>query len=360
MDTSATYPMIGLMSGTSGDGLDIVFASFDYNRGWTFDLVCGETIPFPDDLGHDLTRSHLVKGEDLALLDIRFGQWMGIQVADFCLRNRVRPLAVASHGHTVFHQPEKHLTLQIGNGWALHAACHLPVINDFRTLDVQLGGQGAPLVPVGDKLLFPAYDYCLNLGGIANISMERDSQRIAFDVCPFNLLFNHFAKKAGMPFDDSGNLARSGSVIPHLLEALSNAPYYAQKGAKSLGREDIEKSFLPLTDIPVLDPRDILATLSEHFAAVIAKSINETSPKNALLLATGGGALNAFFLKKLASKLGSDTILNVPDETLIAYKEALVFAFLGILRLRKENNSLASVSGASRDNCGGTLYGLEI
>lgn len=357
---TATYPMIGLMSGTSGDGLDIVFASFEFNKCWTFELVCGETIPFPRDLGDELAHCHRFSGEELAHLDIRFGQWMGQQVSAFCDRHGVKPLAVASHGHTVFHQPEKRLTLQIGNGWALHTACLLPVINDFRSLDVQLGGQGAPLVPVGDKLLFPSYDYCLNLGGIANISMERDNQRIAFDVCPFNLLFNYFAKKAGQPYDDSGNLARSGSVIPHLLDELSKASYYTIKGAKSLGREDIEKSFLPLVDLPELNHGDILATLSEHFAAIIANSINEMSPKKALLLATGGGAFNTFFLEKLASKLGSGTTLSVPEETLVAYKEGLVFAFLGVLRLRKEINSLASVSGASRDNCGGTVYGFEI
>lgn len=357
---TATFPMIGLMSGTSGDGLDIVFASFEFNKGWTYELVCGETIPFPYDLGHELTRCHLFTGEDLADLDIRFGKWMGREVADFCDRNGIKPHAVASHGHTVFHQPEKCLTLQIGNGWALNAACHLPVINDFRSLDVQLGGQGAPLVPIGDKLLFPSYDYCLNLGGIANISMERNSQRIAFDICPFNLLFNHFAKKAGRLYDESGNMARSGSVLPHLLDDLSQAFYYRLKGAKSLGREDIEKSFLPLVDSPELNHRDILATLSEHFATMIAKSINETSPKRALLLATGGGAFNTFFLEKLASKLGSDTTVSVPEETLVSYKEALVFAFLGVLRLRNETNSLASVSGASRDNCGGTLYGFDI
>ncbi|HSI78502.1 MAG TPA: anhydro-N-acetylmuramic acid kinase [Lunatimonas sp.] len=357
---TATYPMIGLMSGTSGDGLDIVYATFEFSKGWTFELVCGETIPFPGDLGNDLSHCHLFNGKDLALLDIRFGHWMGKQVADFCNQNGVKPLAVASHGHTVFHQPEKLLTLQIGNGWALHTSSHLPVVNDFRSLDVQLGGQGAPLVPIGDKLLFSSYDYCLNLGGIANISMERGNQRIAYDVCPFNLLFNFFAKKAGKPYDDSGRLARSGTVIPHLLDDLSQATFYTLKGAKSLGREDIEKSFLPLVDLPDLNHCDILATLSEHFATIIASSINETSPKKALLLATGGGAFNTFFLEKLASKLDGGITLSIPEETIIAYKEALVFAFLGVLRLRHEINSLASVSGASRDNCGGTLYGFEI
>lgn len=356
----ATYPMIGLMSGTSGDGLDIVFAVFKYDKEWSFELVCGETIPFPEHLGDALSQCHLFNGEDLAHLDIHFGHWMGLQVAEFCRRNQATPLAIASHGHTVFHQPEKHLTSQIGNGWALYVASQLPVINDFRSLDVQLGGQGAPLVPVGDKLLFAEFDYCLNLGGIANISLEVENQRVAFDICPFNLLFNHFAKKTGVPFDDKGNLARSGSVLPHLLNALSNASYYALTGARSLGREDIEKSFLPLTELPDTNPIDILATLSEHTAMMIARSINQTSSKNKLLLVTGGGAFNRFFLEKLAIKLGKDTTLSVPEEDLIAYKEALVFAFLGVLRMRREINCLASVSGASKDSCGGTLYGLDL
>lgn len=359
MYKTATYPMIGLMSGTSGDGLDIVFALFKYDTKWTFELVCGETIPFPKDLGDALSQCHLFKSEDLAHLDIRFGRWMGLQVADFCLREQISPLAIASHGHTVFHQPEKNLTLQIGNGWALHVASQLPVINDFRSLDVQLGGQGAPLVPIGDKLLFDAYDYCLNLGGIANVSMEKDGLRVAFDVCPFNLLFNHFAQKSGFPFDDKGNLAKSGSVLPLLLDALYNIPYYSVNGARSLGREDIEKTYLPLTDLPDTNPTDILATLSEHFATMIAKPIKQIPSKNGIILATGGGAFNTYFLEKLALKLGKGSTLSVPDEDIIAYKEALVFAFLGVLRLRKEINCLASVSGASQNSCGGTLYGFD-
>jgi anhydro-N-acetylmuramic acid kinase len=360
MHNPASYPMVGLMSGTSGDGLDIVFAIFHKDKDWVFELVCGETIQFPDDLGDALSRCHTFYGEDLAYLDIQFGHWMGTQVADFCRRHQVSPRAVASHGHTVFHQPENRLTLQIGNGWALHVASKLPVINDFRSLDVQLGGQGAPLVPIGDKLLFPAYDYCLNLGGIANISLERQGQRIAFDICPFNLLFDHFSKKLGLSYDDRGNLAKSGKALPHMLDDLSHIPYYALKGSKSLGREDIEKHFLPVTDIPDKNPADILATLSEHFATVITKCVNDSSIKNGLLLATGGGALNTFFLEKMASKLGDNTTVSVPDKDLLAYKEALIFAFLGVLRLRNEVNSLASVSGASRNNCGGTLYGTVL
>nr|MBI1228595.1 anhydro-N-acetylmuramic acid kinase [Cytophagales bacterium] len=357
MHKPESYPLIGLMSGTSGDGLDIVFSRFHFNKTWTFELLCGETVSFPQALGRALVNSHKLSGEELSYLDIRFGRWMGEQVADFCRRNDVEPIAVASHGHTVFHQPDNLLTLQIGNGWSLHTACGLPVITDFRSLDVQLNGQGAPLVPIGDKLLFAAYDYCLNLGGIANISMERNEQRIAFDVCPFNLLFNHFARKSGLPYDDKGDLARSGSVLPELLDSLSNMPFYRLKGAKSLAREDIEKDFLPLVALSDTAAEDILATLSEHFSTEIAKTINAESVKDGLLLVTGGGAFNTFFLENLSQKLGKTITISVPDEQLISYKEALVFAFLGVLRLRNEPNSLASVTGASRDNCGGVIYG---
>lgn len=353
--------MVGLMSGTSCDGLDIVAATFTpgASTAWHYELQAAETVAFPPSLGKSLKESHLLSALDLAILDITFGRWMGETVQDFCSKHQLAPLAIASHGHTVFHQPEKKLTLQIGNGWSLHASSGLPVINDFRSLDVQLGGQGAPLVPIGDQLLFPEFDICLNLGGIANISYGQAGRRIAFDVSPFNLLFNRYAEKWGVPFDKGGEVARTGSVHQSLLNKLGSLPFYRIDHFKSLGRENIEEEFLPLLEGFHLSVPDILATLSQHFAYQVAETIHHNIDDNKRLLCTGGGAYNEFFIENLRKQAGDSIDIVVPDATLVEFKEALIFGFLGVLRLLNKPNCLASVTGASNDSCGGTLYGFN-
>lgn len=353
----SSYTTIGLMSGTSGDGLDLAYCQFDFNNQWSFQILNAITIPFPTELEERLLNCHLLSALDLALLDVEFGRWMGKQVKDFCNAKEIRPLAVCSHGHTVFHQPEKGLSLQIGNGWALHEECNQLVINDFRMRDVQLGGQGAPLVPIGDRLLFPAIDFCLNLGGIANISMESSGQRIAFDTCPFNLLLNQQAKLLGNAFDENGTWASEGNLDSKLFEQLNQLPFYTKSMAKSLGREDLEKDFMPLIEQAGLPSKDILRTLIEHYAFQIAKVIKAyQSTAIPSVLITGGGAYNSFFIERLDHHLGSNWKKSHASKELIEFKEALVFGFLGVLRLRKENNCLSSVTGASKDSSGGTLF----
>ncbi|WP_194775982.1 anhydro-N-acetylmuramic acid kinase [Pararhodonellum marinum] len=355
-----SYQMLGLMSGTSGDGLDMACCEFNFGSHWSHRLIKSKTSLFPEKLGEKLNQAHVLNGADLAILDRDFGKWMGEQVHYFCTSESLNPLAIASHGHTVFHQPQNRTSLQIGNGWDMLIASGIPVINDFRNLDIALGGQGAPLVPVGDRLLFADMDFCLNLGGICNISMEVSGERKAFDICPFNLLLNRVIQKIGLPFDDGGKLARSGKLIPEFLKALDSVPFYTQKGAKSLGREDLEKDFFPLLN-NLNDPEeDILFTIVNHYAGqisnVILSHLNGSESKK--LLATGGGAYHRFFMESLAQNLkGKVTIVDASPE-LIEFKEAIVFAFLGVLRLRGENNCLASVTGAKRDSCGGTMYGL--
>lgn len=358
MDKRSSYKMIGLMSGTSGDGLDIAYCDFQLDNGkWSYRLQLHETIVFPETLEKNLMQAHELSGLDLSLLDVSFGKWMGEQVRFFVSKHQLKIDAVASHGHTVFHQPDKRLTLQIGNGWALHKACGLPVINDFRMLDVQLGGQGAPLVPIGDRLLFGEFDYCINLGGIANVSMEYSGIRLAFDICPFNLLLNHFAALEGKAYDEDGNLARSGKLIPEVLEQLNQIRFYDIQGSKSLGREDMAQ-FLEFLEGKSHSPEDVLHTLVHHFAYQIKNSIRPPERGIAKVLVTGGGAFNAYFMEILAATLGSSFEIVPASKSLINYKEALIFAFLGVLRLRNENNCLYTVTGASRDNCGGVVYGL--
>lgn len=358
MKTQSTYKVIGLMSGTSGDGLDIAYCEFEKKDHWTFQIQASETVPFPKKLGKKLKRSHLMNGYRLALLDVEFGNWMGVQVRDFTQKNDIEAEVVSSHGHTVFHQPSKKLSLQIGNGWALHAASGIPVINDFRMLDVQLGGQGAPLVPIGDKLLFSEYDYCINLGGIANISMEAEGKRIAFDICPFNLLLNHFAEVCGKPYDKNGKLARKGKLLKKVLKQLNKLPYYQIEGAKSLGREDLDDYLQILDWSEEHKPENVLHTLVIHYVEQINKILIPRIGEKTRVLVTGGGAFNTFFMEKLAESLESDIEVIQADPLLINFKEALVFAFLGVLKMREENNSLSSVTGSLKDNCGGLVHGL--
>lgn len=353
-----SYTVIGLMSGTSGDGLDLALTRFTKSTDWSYEILAADTVSFPTELQGDLKNSHLLSAVDLSLLDVSFGKWMGNQVNTFITKNQIKPDAICSHGHTVFHQPAKGLTLQIGNGWALHCQTGLKVINDFRMLDVQFGGQGAPLVPIGDQLLFSDQDFCINLGGIANISMDHQSQRIAFDTCPFNLLLNNQAEKLGKNYDDQGKWAREGSCDEALLARLNELPYYQHTSAKSLGREDLERDFHPLIKNSGLEPKSILATLVRHFAFQIGKVIRAySSSQIPKVLLTGGGAYHTFFIEQLTRELDGKISIYPAENQLIDFKEALVFGFLGVLRLRGENNCLRSVTGASQDSCGGIIFG---
>ncbi|RPA67471.1 anhydro-N-acetylmuramic acid kinase [Cyclobacteriaceae bacterium YHN15] len=358
MNNPKTYKMIGLMSGTSGDGLDIAYCEFVFDGKWHYTIPSSETVEFPKKLAKKLQKSYKLNGYKLSLLDIEFGKWMGDQVRSFVQKNNLEVDAVASHGHTVFHRPEKKISLQIGNGWALHQSSGLPVINDFRMLDVQLGGQGAPLVPIGDHYLFTEYDYCINLGGIANISMESAGLRIAFDICPFNLLLNYFSEYRGLAYDKDGELARAGRLLPGVYKSLNKLMYYEIEGAKSLGREDLIDFMEILEGEDEYKVENILHTLVMHYVEQIKKSMKPLPSKKARVLVTGGGTFNTFFMEKLGEALGNDFQILPADKTIINFKEAMVFAFLGVLRLRKENNCLSSVTGASNDSCGGTVYGM--
>lgn len=355
--TSQNYQLIGLMSGTSGDGLDVALCQFQKKNSWNYEIIQAESIPFPDSLNRNLQTSHQLTALELQLLDVDFGRWVGREVKAFCERHQANPLAVCSHGHTVFHQPQKGLSFQLGNGWAIQQTSGLKVINDFRMKDVQLGGQGAPLVPIGDRELFPEMDFCINLGGISNISMDHLGKRIAFDVSPFNLLLNPIAKCLGAEFDHSGKWASMGVVQPLLLEQLNQLDFYQQSGAKSLGREDIEQDFFPLVDRYSAENKDKLATLTEHYAIQMSRVIRQFATRERpKVLITGGGAYHFHFIDRLDAHLEGRWDYTQADSNLIEFKEALVFAFLGHLRLLGIDNCLASVTGARRDSCGGTIY----
>ncbi len=347
-----TYLSIGCMSGTSLDGLDLVACQFTFDQSWKFEIVKAVTIPYAHKWMNKLSNAAELNALDFALLHNEFGKFIGKQVADFCSDLTDLPDLVSSHGHTIFHQPHKKLTVQIGNGAQITAASGLPTACDFRSLDVALGGQGAPLVPIGDELLFGEYEFCLNLGGIANFSFRENDERKAFDICPANMAFNHFTKELGYEYDLDGNLGRTGVVQEELLSLLNSLDFYQLTGPKSLGREWFEKEFLPLISSFQLEHKDILRTLYEHISDQITFSVDQY-PKGKILI-TGGGAHNVFLIELFSEKTKHKTV--VPSAQIIDFKEAIIFAFLGVLRLRNEVNCLKSVTGANRNHSGGVIY----
>ncbi len=347
-----TYHSIGCMSGTSLDGLDLVACRFSLENSWKYEVLKSVTVPYSHKWVNKLSLAANLNAYEFSLLHNDLGKFIGKQVAEFCRDLPQRPNLVSSHGHTVFHQPHKKLTVQIGSGASIAAASGLPTACDFRSLDVALKGQGAPLVPIGDELLFGEYELCLNLGGIANVSFQEEGERRAFDICPANMAFNYFTKELGYEYDLDGNLGRQGKVQEELLSLLNALEFYQQTGPKSLGREWFENDFLPLISSFQLSPEDILRTLYEHISDQLTIAVDRY-PKGKILI-TGGGAHNVFLIELFSEKTKHKTIL--PSEQIIDFKEAIIFAFLGILRLRNETNCLKSVTGSTQDHSGGVIY----
>ncbi len=340
--------IVGLMSGTSLDGVDLALCDIDEHG---YKVLAATTVAYPEEWRRRLSTLENATAFEYALANAELGHHLGRLVRKFLADNKMTAEAVASHGHTIFHQPQLGLTTQIGDGDAIAAECGLQVISNFRTLDVALGGQGAPLVPIGDRRLFGQYCACLNLGGIANISFNDT----AFDICPCNMLMNRLAARLGLDYDPDGENARSGSVDTTLLAAMDALPYYRQLPPKSLGKEWFMEQMWPLFSDQSADTSNSLRTAVEHISGQIAQVVNRQNIKN--MLVTGGGAHNAFLIERLRA-LCPHTDITVPDRMTVDYKEAIVFALLGYLRLTGQTNTLRSVTGASSDSIGGTLSGL--
>lgn len=287
------------------------------------------------------------------MLDIIYTSYLGGVIKKFIVDHNINELDfVSSHGHTALHQPEKGITLQIGNHKSISGLINNTVVCDFRKQDVALGGQGAPLVPIGDKLLFSEYDACLNLGGFSNISYNKNNDRIAFDMCPVNIVLNHYCRTIDLDFDDEGKIARSGILNIELLNKLNKLEYYALSHPKSLGIEWVNSNIYPLITKSDLSLKDILRTCIEHMAFQISKEINSKQFRNVLV--TGGGAYNAFLIERL--KHLTTTQIHIPEKEIIDFKEALIFGFLGVLKIRNEVNCLASVTGSKHDHSSGVIY----
>jgi anhydro-N-acetylmuramic acid kinase len=349
---NTTYQVIGLMSGTSLDGLDIAYCIFEkLNDKWYFKIKEACCIKYSNKWVHKLSTADQLTAFELLNLHNEYGYFLGKECRKFIDKHQIQVDFIASHGHTVFHQPAKKITFQIGSGECIAAACGCNVINDFRAMDVAMGGQGAPLVPIGDQLLFDEYEFCINLGGFANISYQSNNQRIAYDVCPVNIVLNPLAIELGFSYDDKGMLAAQGFVHTGMLSELENIEYYKRCFPKSLGKEWLIKEFSPVISRYELNVYDKLRTLSEHIVSQVLKATK--THKAAKLLFTGGGTYNDFIISQIRVK--SNHTVIIPDSNIIDFKEAMIFAFLGVLRKRGEVNCLKSVTGALSDNIGGKV-----
>jgi len=353
-----SYYVIGLMSGTSLDGLDIAYCHMFKEDGlWKFKILKTSSINYNSSFQEKFKNAIHLSSEEFLLFHNEYGSWLGSQVKHFVNTHQLTIDFISSHGHTIFHQPEKGFTYQIGSGQHIANITGIKVISDFRTNDVALGGQGAPLVPIGDQSFFAAYDFCLNLGGISNISFEKEDKRIAYDISPANMLLNYSIQKIGKTYDEGGITAAKGTINSKLLSQLNSLSYYQLPIPKSLGYEWFENEIIPLVENCTDTVENILYTSVYHITEQIALDVLKNKKKEkASLLVTGGGAKNTFLINTLQDKLGTSVKVIVPDTVLIDFKEALIFAFMGVLRDRNEINCLASVTGAKRDSSSGVIY----
>jgi anhydro-N-acetylmuramic acid kinase len=349
------YEVIGLMSGTSLDGLDIACVQFSYENCWQYKVICSEAIPYDEPWTNDLKNALNLSGLELKKLDLKYGTWLGAAVKTFISKNAISPELIVSHGHTIFHQPEIGLTMQIGDGYRIYTSTGIKTIFDLRSMDVAFDGQGAPLVPIGDQLLFGKYDYCLNLGGFSNISFDQNGQRIAFDVSPVNTVLNQLASRLGTDFDKNGSLAKSGKLLPLLLNKLNGLNYYRTPPPKSLGIEWVQDNIFPMFGSE--NVADLLHTFCHHIADQIMLACDGESQKNNMpeILVTGGGAKNTFLIELIKQKTDKKFSVVLPNAQTIDFKEAIIFAFLGLLKYLGKHNCYKSVTGASVNSSGGLL-----
>lgn len=346
--------ILGIMSGTSLDGIDFAVVDFQrINEKWQFQIHENATFSYSDEWFSRLKFAAHLSADELVELNKEYTSYLNAQIHKFITDNQIENLdAIASHGHTILHNPNEGYTLQIGNLPEIKSGFSIPFICDFRVQDVQLGGQGAPLVPIGDRLLFSDFDFCLNLGGFSNISFEQNNIRIAFDICPVNTVLNYYVNQLDLEYDDQGNIAASGKIDKKLFNALNSNDFYSKTFPKSLGIEFVFTEVIPTIDSFNLPIADVLATYVEHIAYQIS---NQLKNKKGKLLITGGGAFNVFLIDRI-KKYNPNMLVEIPYSEIINYKEALIFAFLGVLRLNNINNVLASVTGAKHDHSSGVIF----
>ena len=346
-----TISILGLMSGTSLDGIDFAHVTFEKDNYQNFEIHSVETVPYPNHWKEILSNAIHFSQEELQLLSVNYGAYLAENSNAFLTKFQIHHIDfIASHGHTILHQPEKGITLQIGDGQTIANKTNQKVVCDFRSQDVALGGQGAPLVPIGDELLFSGFDYCLNLGGFANISFSNQGKRMAFDICPVNVVLNFYAQQLGLEYDAEGSIAASGTFDESLFNALNTLEFYAKNPPKSLGIEWVQSLIFPLLKKSNAPPETILRTFSDH----IAWQISQTIADGKKILCTGGGTYNSYIVERIQFLKKCEFI--IPDKKLIEFKEALIFAFLGLLRVDNQINCLSSVTGARKNHSSGVIF----
>lgn len=350
--TKQTYRVVGVMSGTSLDGVDLCEVIFCLkNEKWSFEIISAVTVPYPKYWTDILKNAHLLSKREVQEIDVNYTKYLSEVIIAF-IKNSDEVDLICSHGHTIWHQPDQNFTYQIGNLPEIAKLLNKPVICDFRKADVKLGGQGAPLVPVGDKLLFSEFDYCINIGGFVNISFQENEIRKAFDVCPANKVLNFYAEKSGLNFDDKGKIASSGKFNSELFEYLNALDFYKKSPPKSLGVEWLDSDFFPILKSFHIPIEDKLCTLCHHIAFQISKVIKAVNVK---VLVTGGGVYHDFLINCIKEYSKYKEII-VPEKNIIEYKEALIFGLLGLLRYRCEHNVYSSVTGAEYDHSSGEIF----
>ena len=348
------YNVIGVMSGTSLDGVDLAHINFEINDGkWSYKIFECDTISYSNEMISKLKNGIHFNSSELSELNIEYTYLLGNIISEFIVKNNISNIdAVCSHGHTILHQPQNGFTLQIGNLPEIAKITNQKVVCDFRVQDVLFGGQGAPLVPIGDKILFSEFDYCLNLGGFSNISFEENNERIAFDISPVNTVLNFYANTFGLEYDDKGKISESGNISAALFDKLNTLEFYQKPYPKSLGFEFVQEIVLPILENYPISTEDKMRTFTEHIAFQIGKILQTKTGK---LLISGGGVYNDFLIDRIKNHLPKTEII-IPDEKTIQYKEALIFALLGVLKLRNEINVLASVTGAKQNHSSGEVF----
>lgn len=348
------YNVIGIMSGTSLDGVDLAHIQFEIkNRKWSFEILQCETISYNYNWISVLKTAVDYTENQLADLNKNYTLLLASIITGFIDKHALKNLdAICSHGHTILHQPQNGFTLQIGNLPEIAQLTQQKTVCDFRVQDVELGGQGAPLVPIGDRILFSEYDYCMNLGGFSNVSFEENNTRIAFDISAVNTVLNFYANQLGLDYDDKGQISRTGNCNTDLLNELNSLDFYQKKHPKSLGFEFVKETILPIIEKYPIAIEDKLQTYTEHIAIQTALALPK---KKASMLTTGGGAYNDFLIERIQFHLPEMNVI-IPSKKILEFKEALIFALLGVLKLREEVNALRSVTGAKYDHSSGVIY----
>lgn len=355
------YKVIGVMSGSSLDGLDIVFAELQENGGnWNYEIKHAACISYDKTWENDLQEAIHLNAKDYLLLHSKYGEFTGKKINEFIEKNNLHHQVnlIASHGHTTFHLPEFKMTHQLGDGSAIASETKLPVVSDLRSLDVAFGGQGAPIVPLGEKLLFFNYNYFLNIGGIANISINKNDEIFAFDVCAANRVLNMLTNELGLPYDDEGKISSEGKINESLLQKLNDQNYYKLSYPKSLANSFGVEIIYPILKAFDMSIKDMLCTYVEHISIQLKNALQPfKKDEKQKIFITGGGAFNKFLIERLTINFGEINFeIFIPDKEVVQYKEALIMALLGVLRWREQDTALATVTGASRNSIGGALW----